>query len=188
MKFISIDVETTGVDPNTNKVIQIGACICDLSEPFDRTKTPTFFCNVKWSTAIPWDYQAVVMNSGIVEEMLKNKESEENLPPNEVTGEFKYWLSSNSIPVNKGFTVAGKNFSGFDLQFLNISIPHWRNEIRIKQRVIDIASHFWVFGDECLPTLQECLNRAGIERSVTHNALQDALDVAELVFFKLGKK
>jgi DNA polymerase III epsilon subunit-like protein len=77
--------------------------------------------------------------------------------------------------------VAGKNFGTFDKPFL-MSLPWFQKLINIRQRILDpaILCVDWK-NDEALPNLTECKNRCGIEGIVTHNALEDAWDVIEVL-------
>ena len=88
-------------------------------------------------------------------------------------------LTSRIKPTH--ITVAGKNFATFDKHFLE-RLPRWKQVIRIKQRILDPAILYidWK-NDTSLPSLGQCKERAGIHGIVTHNALEDAWDVVELL-------
>jgi hypothetical protein len=77
--------------------------------------------------------------------------------------------------------VAGKNFATFDMLFLK-QLPWWQKLIKIRQRVLDPAILVvdWK-NDMSLPNLKQCKERTGIEGIVTHNALEDAWDVIEVM-------
>ena len=77
--------------------------------------------------------------------------------------------------------VAGKNFGTFDKLFLE-ELPWWKKLIRTRSRIIDPSILFvdWS-NDEAIPSLTKCKERANIEGIVTHNALEDAWDVIELL-------
>jgi hypothetical protein len=81
------------------------------------------------------------------------------------------------VPIN----VAGKNFASFDKHFIE-RLPRWKQLIRIRQRIIDPAVIFtdWK-NDDSLPSLNKCKERAKIQGEVTHDALEDAWDVIELL-------
>jgi hypothetical protein len=88
-------------------------------------------------------------------------------------------LTSKMKPVS--INVAGKNFASFDKLFLE-RLPRWQQVIRIRQRIIDPSVMFTNWNDdETLPNLQTCKERAKIEGVVTHNALEDAWDVIQLL-------
>jgi hypothetical protein len=85
--------------------------------------------------------------------------------------------STKPITIN----VAGKNFGTFDKLFLQ-QLPWWQKLIRVRQRILDPGILFvdWK-NDESIPSLFTCKERAGVEGIVTHNALEDAWDVIELL-------
>ena len=77
--------------------------------------------------------------------------------------------------------VAGKNFGTFDNVFLK-KLPWWQKLIIAKQRILDPAMLFLDWdNDEELPSLTICKDRAGVEGVVTHDALEDAMDVVEVL-------
>ena len=77
--------------------------------------------------------------------------------------------------------VAGKNFASFDKIFLE-RLPRWKQVVRIRQRIIDPSVMFTNWNDDnSLPSLFECKKRAKIDGIVTHDALEDAWDVIQLL-------
>jgi DNA polymerase III epsilon subunit-like protein len=83
---------------------------------------------------------------------------------------------------------AGKNFSKFDRNFLE-QLPLFNQLISIKARAIDPGTMFidWE-SDEYPPGLLECKKRAGIKNpEVTHNAVDDAIDVIKCIRYKINK-
>lgn len=80
----------------------------------------------------------------------------------------------------------GKNFGTFDLQFLE-KLPNWNRYIKVRSRIIDPAILFFEEDDKALPGLQYCLDRANIESLVTHDALEDAIDTAYVIYFGMKK-
>jgi oligoribonuclease len=82
-----------------------------------------------------------------------------------------------SITIN----VAGKNFGVFDKLFLQ-DLPWWVKLIKVRQRILDPAILMVDWNsDESLPSLSVCKERAGFNNHVTHNALEDAWDVIEIL-------
>jgi hypothetical protein len=55
--------------------------------------------------------------------------------------------------------------------------------LQVSHRAIDVGNLYWEpkIDGESLPDLQVCLDRAGYEKEVKHDALSDAMDVAKLV-------
>ena len=77
---------------------------------------------------------------------------------------------------------AGKNYATFDGVFLKNRIEKWSNLIRTGHKIIDPGTLFidWD-NDDKVPGLDQCKQRAGIPGLVTHNAIEDAWDVVEVL-------
>lgn len=223
MKFISIDVETSGLDPESNQVLSIGAIIEDSENPLPLDKCPKFHAAIRHDE-ITGSLFAINLNRELIETIVsyqecKSQEEKDDIEESsgmrfyhkdDIVEAFYHFLylngmvkvdpnanmmeaihkrdrDGNSVPVLTSrikpthITVAGKNFATFDKLFLE-KLPRWKQVIRIKQRILDPAILYvdWK-GDSSLPSLGECKERAGIEGIVTHNSLEDAWDVVELL-------
>jgi hypothetical protein len=223
MKFISIDVETSGLDHESNQVLSIGAIIEDSENPLPLEKCPKFHAAIMHDE-ITGSLFAINLNGELIETIVsyqtcKNDEERKNveessgmrfyhkddvveafyhflyvngmvnidLNANMMEAAYKKDRDGNSVPVITSrikpthITVAGKNFATFDKHFLE-KLPRWKQVIRIKQRILDPAILYvdWK-NDSSLPSLGECKQRAKIDGIVTHNALEDAWDVIELL-------
>lgn len=91
-----------------------------------------------------------------------------------------YPLLTSNIP--KTFlNIAGKNFGTFDKLFLE-KLPRWKHAFQIRNRILDPAILYidWI-NDDSVPGLDKCKQRAGIDGIVTHNAIDDAIDVIKLL-------
>jgi len=79
------------------------------------------------------------------------------------------------------FNAAGKNFGSFDQKFLE-RLPRWKQIFRIRNRILDPAILYvdWE-NDDSLPGLSKCKERGGFNPHVTHNAVDDAMDVVALL-------
>lgn len=194
MKFLSIDIETTGLDPQKNQILEFGAIAIDTSYP--NVPYIADFRAVFVHQELTGNPIALTMNSELIGEintLLKSKDfdyDEFNYnKPNDIyvrnAEEFqKYfdeWLEA--INFTGRLTIAGKNLASFDLKFIEAA----GIKIKYRHRMIDPAILYvdWE-KDETLPDLQQCLDRAGIIKSVEHTSLADAIDVAELVLKKLS--
>lgn len=195
MKFLSIDIETTGLDPQKNQILEFGAVAIDTScgnAPYVDDFRAVFIHQELTGNPI-----ALTMNKGLIDDIsfvLKNKDfdfdMQNDLTPRDVcvrTSEefqkyFDQWLGS--IGFTERLTLAGKNLASFDLKFLEAA----GIKIKYRHRMIDPAILYvdWAT-DETLPDLQQCLDRAGIEKNVEHTSIADAMDVAELVLRYLKK-
>jgi DNA polymerase III epsilon subunit-like protein len=218
MKYISIDIETTGLDPEKNKVISVAAIIEDTENKLPFDECPKFNVAVLQNELIG-SARAITINKQLISDIadyqdanietrkLIDSESEYKfITEDEIAKNFYWWLDENGLgnglnenngystivdgkikPVINGSTrpitinVAGKNFATFDMLFLK-QLPWWQKLIKIRQRVLDPAILVvdWK-NDTSLPNLKQCKERTGIEGIVTHNALEDAWDVIEVM-------
>jgi hypothetical protein len=220
MKYVSIDIETSGLDSQKHSVLSIGAVIEDTRKKLPFLECPRFNAIIL-QNEIVGSPRALGMNSSIIDSMGRYLESnEETRKKLELAesgvygGGYQFWekdevvkafysflwsngfsaLDSPSIhidgklkPIIDGKTkpitinVAGKNFGTFDKLFLQ-ELPWWQKLIRTRQRVLDpaILCVDWE-NDESLPSLTQCKEKLGIDGIVTHNALDDAWDVIEIL-------
>lgn len=192
MKFISIDIETTGLDPQKNQILEFGAIAIDTSYP--TVPYIAEFRAVFIHQSLTGNPIALTMNAELISDIsnvLKTKSFDYdtcNISGNNVyvrnTEEFQKYFDTwlESINFTERLTLAGKNLASFDLKFIEAA----GIKIKYRHRMIDPAILYvdWE-KDETLPDLQQCLDRAGIVKSVEHTSLGDAGDVAELVLKKI---
>ena len=189
MKYVSIDIETTGLNPFTDNIIEIGAIVEDTKLKLDRNLCPKFHVYINRIEYVGNLY-ALAMNGRIFQKMveLKNQIDTEKKNGNvnfknelvsalDVATEFKDFLTANGI---EKVIPAGKNFGSFDLQFLK-RLPDF-DKIRIHHRVLDPAMLYLKFDTDLEPLdLLTCKQRAGITGEVAHESLDDAWDVIQLL-------
>jgi DNA polymerase III epsilon subunit-like protein len=221
MKYVSIDIETTGLDSVLHKVLSIGAIIEDTNNPLPYDELPKFHVAILHNELVGSPY-AINMNRNLIESIVQYQTAEDQdekndliqmtgmhfLPEDQVVEAFFHFLHDNGMSgidlktmmgqtvkiVNQrtypqlssnikpsSISVAGKNFGTFDKLFLE-RLPRWKQAIRIKQRIIDPSILFvdWKT-DDAMPSLDECKKRANIPGKVTHNALEDAWDVVQIL-------
>jgi oligoribonuclease (3'-5' exoribonuclease) len=220
MKYLSIDIETTGLDRENHKVLSIGAILEDTTKNLSFEEVPKFHAAIL-HREINGSPFAINLNRDLIgyisayqdartDEARKKIEEESGMKfyyPEEVVEAFFYFLCDHglydfSIPDYKGLikvidgktypvlssnmkpvsiTCAGKNFGTFDKVFLE-KLPRWQQAIRIKQRIIDPSVLYvdWKKDAE-VPGLGKCKERAGFSKVVTHNAVEDAWDVVQLL-------
>ena len=193
MKFLSIDIETTGLDPQNNQILEFGAIAIDTSYPTDPYIAE--FRAVFIHQELTGNPIALTMNAELINEIntvLKTKDFNYDLRQDTLSGiyvrnaeefqsYFDEWLGS--IGFTERLTLAGKNLASFDLKFLEAA----GIKIKYRHRMIDPAILYvdWE-KDETLPDLQQCLDRAGFVKGVSHTSIDDAMDVAELVLKKIN--
>jgi len=184
MRYLSIDTETTGLNPKEHQVIEFGAVIEDTVHYKTLSILPVFHCMINYDQILGSAY-ALQLNYRILKELAKPTGNVLILKPHEVGSKFLEWLIKNEfVPDENGLltvNVAGKNFSQFDMKFLE-KLPKFFDRLKFKQRIIDPAILFMDWKkDDCLPSLKECKERCNIDGEVTHNAVDDALDVIKIL-------
>lgn len=192
MIYISIDLETTGLNPAKHSILEFGAVLEDTSKNIPLEDLPRFQTYINVGDYVVGSPFALQMNAAILKRIAIQEEGYTYMDIEELGESFFSWLRE-TLPEDywkKNYsktkevitiTVAGKNFGTFDLNFLN-NAPWFNHNIRIRHRIIDPSMYFvdWE-NDESLPGLNKCLERAGINTEVTHNAVDDALDVINVL-------
>ena len=218
MIYVSIDIETSGLDHEKNCVLSIGAIIEDTEKKLPYEECPKFNA-VILQREIFGSPRALTMNKGLIamigEYLEGNDETRFNMDTildysfyekDDVIKEFYCFLDKNGLGhgltnsggmgevvngvhrpmINSGtkpitLNVAGKNFGTFDKLFLQ-QLPWWQKLIRTRQRVLDpaILCVDW-HKDNSLPSLTTCKERTNIGGEVTHDALEDAWDVIQVL-------
>lgn len=206
MKYVSIDIETTGLSCETNDMIEFAAVIEDTENLLPIDKLPTFSAVVINPKDIyTSNGYCLCLHTELYKKILKfhnklkeNKSSvirlENSTTKNvniaiydyELILKFKMWLWENKLKVNEKIIPAGKNFFGFDINFIE-KIDKLKS-LKFSHRALDPTALFMLQEDKSPPALDECAKRAGIEFKADgyHTALSDALMVVELI--RKGKK
>ena len=211
MIYISIDIETTGLDSNNDQILSIGLVIEDTNNIKPVEDLPRLHIAIV-REKICGSMFAINLNKQLIENIVKynsaNTISQKEqisidtetmyLYENKVSEEIFKFLWRNNIryknwekditpgmyyPIIKTdipkiyLNVAGKNFGTFDKLFLE-KLPRWKQLFYVRSRILDPAILFvdWKI-DESLPSLDKCKERAKIDGVVTHNAVEDAIDV-----------
>jgi DNA polymerase III epsilon subunit-like protein len=222
MKYISIDIETTGLDPETCQILSIGAVIEDTNNLLPFNDLPKFYGIIKQEN-LAGSVFALNLNKDLIETLNSYMNSATQDEKNDIVNEtganfynkneivealFHFCHRNDILPNYKNtanitsdhivvngiaypkltknlpktyLNCAGKNFAGFDRKFLEL-LPRWKQIFYIRSRVLDPGILFvdWK-NDEAVPGLFECKQRAAIDGIVTHNALEDAMDVVMLL-------
>lgn len=204
MEYVSVDIETTGLDRENDQVIEIGAIIENTHNPLPFNEIPKFHAIVRHNryTGTPI---AINMNQRIFKiladrEYLSDSDKIQYdikyniVKADEVAQHFYYWCVKHLQNKPKDFphnpvtsNVAGKNYLDFDKRFLE-KLPEWNKYFSFQRRTLDPAILFTNFMEDTkLPDLSKCLQRAGIEDNVvTHEAVKDAWQVIQVLRTKYG--
>ena len=191
-KYVSIDIETTGVDEANCQILEIGAVYENVGPKLPYEKIPKWK-GIIYHKNLTGTAFAFNMNKRIIdilaeyESFSHEQEEQKNAfvrkhnicqSVDSALRELEHWLEVIYPNYKDGakINIAGKNFPMFDLLFLKQSST-WER-IHHQRRIIDPATLFldW-HNDEVAPNLDTCLKRAGYEKKVTHDAQEDAFDV-----------
>lgn len=169
MKYVSVDIETTGLHHLDCGVIEIAAVYDDLGQKeFKPEIRQTYVDGTPRAGLAPkWEPIAMRMHvqSGLLSMWNSARIHEEGVPD--------LHKASRKV-LGERLPVAGKNFWSFDAKFLGDQIC----KKFFTQRGLDPAILFLELGDQRPPNLQQCMERAGLENNgVTHHATEDAYDV-----------
>lgn len=157
MRYLTIDIETTGLDPATDQILEIGA-VMSTGEQFE----------VRLAYGrISGNLVALRMNAQLIADM------DSAIPSNIGIEKFGDWL--NEVWGDSRILVAGKNVT-FDLSFLAKAM-----DLNTHHRVLDPAMLYIQEKDSVPPGLYECARRAGIEIGEKHRAMDDARYVVQLL-------
>lgn len=195
-QYISIDIETTSLDPKTGQIIEFAAIIDDLEKKLPFEECPKFEAILEYpiykGEAFPL-FMHSQMFKKIGDNSKKTRQEKEELgiiPAKELGERFLLFLQMNGYKLTDTINVAGKNFGMFDMNFLR---QHdcdfgrvFTDVVKISHRVIDPAILFFdPKVDDRLPNLEECKKRTGLtDTTISHTSLQDAWDVIQVVRHK----
>ena len=180
MRYASIDIETTGIDPSRHQILEIGCVVeaADWSTPIK--ELPTFRALVN-PGEIRGEARALKMNADLITELVAG--GDRCLDIHQAVVSLSDFLRS-VFGADATITIAGKNFGSFDFQFLR-AVAGW-SRVHHKHRFIDVGTLWWnPLKDTHLPSLPECVRRARIPERAAHKAVDDCLTVIELVRARL---
>lgn len=192
MKFISIDLETTGNNPVFNQVIEIGMVAVDTDTDPSDWKSTNF---IVYHDFYKFSATAAKINHRIID-ILSDHENEKNVQDYDIVPIDIAWKLVENFVVENGYvknkndkyylTFAGKNVGAFDLQFFR-NMPGINQIFQITNRVLDPAILYVDFKkDKVSPSFESCKERAGMKKDVSHVAVEDAWDIVMLVMNKLS--
>ena len=205
MKYVSVDTELTGLDSEFCQILEIGLIIEDSKNPLPFEELPKLKLTIEHDQIHGQPY-AIWMNARIFEllaraEDIKDQEQRkafktQNNIIKESDAAFRIWdfLRINGFgeghydPAVKQkkiqqlkITVAGKNFGTCDKLFLD-KLPDIKKYVVFRHRIIDPCTAYTDFeNDETPPSMEECFRKLGIEHTVSHDSVEDAWDVIQLL-------
>jgi len=186
VKLLSIDIETTGLDPATCSTLEVGCVLFDPQPDLNATpqerKWKTFERLIEHSR-IQGEPYALQLNADILAELAGVEKTHiQIVKAAELGPQVAQWLRLEGVNAENKATIVGKNYDSFDRQFLN-RVPGWNEFISplVERRTLDVGSLYFNPEDGKVVNLESCLKKIGIDTSVNHRALDDALQVATAV-------
>lgn len=170
-RFIAIDLETTGLDPQRDQILQIGAVAFDdgIVGTFERTITYEHFFG---------DAYALAMNQQLLYKIARGA----GVPHRKAYAELSDFIAE--FCATKPYAV-GFNVGKFDLAFLHSK--YTANGVvhgpKLHHRTVELGSVF-MNADGTPGTSNEVIPRL-LSHAVAHDALQDAMDAALLYMGRL---
>ena len=166
--YIVIDIEASGPNPREYAMLSIGACT--MSEPRD-----TFYVELQ-----P-DKDAFTVEAMTVSGLSLARLTDEGVPPARAMEKFASWLESavpeDAIPVFSAFNAP------FDWMFVNDYFHRYLGYNPFGHAALDIKAYYMglhgvAWGET---TLRKVSHRHAGQRELTHHALSDAIDTAEIL-------
>ncbi len=221
MKYLSLDIETTGLSSENDQILSLGIIVEDTTKKLPFEEIPKFHVAIV-RERIEGDLFAINLNKDLLQTIntWKGSDSEGKKAIEELSGMkfireeevstslFNFLfinglldeslynpLSNNNVQIIDGhmipmiglrtpvsyLNVAGKNVATFDKLFVE-KLPRWKQFFKIRQRIIDPTVFFTNWNeDDQLPNLTTCKERAGTGSEVTHDAIDDAWDIVQLL-------
>jgi DNA polymerase III epsilon subunit-like protein len=166
-RYVSVDVETAGPNPSQYSLLSIGAClICDPQRNFYVELQPVN------DNATP---QALAVSGLSLEQLAAN-----GLPPAEAMARFEAWLAAE-IPADQQPILVAFN-APFDWMFVNDYFYRFLGRNPFGYTALDLkALYMGLTGVDWSETkMRYVAARYLSDRKLTHHALCDAQDQAEL--------
>lgn len=197
--YVSVDLETTGLQKGVH-VLQVAAVYDDLKTPV--AELPKFNLAIKYDTFTVAEPFALFLNAKLIEKIAKAKADDMFVrPAKEVCEAFCAWLSTFKPELEayddkfatkmKGkICFAGKNVAAADVPWLeglmlDTGMDKDFGKLKI-HRTLDVGSMYYPdFGFNA--SLSD-INKLSSRPEVSHDALDDALDVVVAIRNKLGIK
>ncbi|MBN1262416.1 MAG: 3'-5' exonuclease [Anaerolineae bacterium] len=165
--FISVDVETAGPNPSTYAMLSIGACL--VSNP-----QQGFYVELQPATT------EVIPGALAITNLSLETLAKEGLPPKEAMARFEDWVHE-VVPEGDRAVFVALN-APFDWMFVNDYFHRFLERNPFGHSALDIkAFYMGLTGTRWSRTSMRQLSRRYLEgRKLTHNALRDAQDQAEI--------
>lgn len=200
MRYMSVDIETTGLTPTIHGITEFAAILGDTENPnfpiakFYRWLNPEGYVWSNYCLSLHAHWICRVTHR-LATKQIEENDTEPKICSNivDLATDFMAWFEQVDLGAYDEFKYkkrgsivgTGKNFGTFDLQFLKA----WKFPDVFRHRTLEWLPLYTRKGDKVPPDLKLCKQRA-IEMGcpdliveVAHNALDDAMDVHKLIQF-----
>jgi len=181
MKYLALDVETTGLDPMTDQVLEIAGVVDDLTQPATKLEDlPTFYAILNHSRLYGSPY-ALDMQRRLITAIAHRKDRSQILTPGEVLDQFVTFVDAHGLD-RQQLLVAGKNVGTFDVPFVREDL-FGNDEVKFDYRFLDPTVWFLFPDDVRPPDQRTCLRRAQLDprHFPEHTAMGDAHGIVALM-------
>lgn len=174
MKYISIDIKTTGANPETCQIIEFSAVLDDLSKKWNIKDMPKV-CFCIYHNSIHGELDYLISNKNILEK-IKNTKSKDRITIEMLPKLFIDWAYANGFSFNEKITLAGNGLGSDAFLFLR-KIKSWNFEL-FNKKILD-PSVFWLNPetDKEIPNLDLCLNRIKVKDNISSDTLENACSI-----------
>jgi oligoribonuclease (3'-5' exoribonuclease) len=187
--YVSLDIETTGLNPKS-QILQIAMVYDDLKTPIDQL--PTFNKKIFYESFSHAEPYALMMNAKLIQEMSKGygKLGDDWIHSEYAIGYVIDFMIKFTKDKKDRIVFAGKNVASFDIPMIRQMAAKQGDEGIFNDlchyKTIDVGSlYFDVFKENVsLSKINELTGR----KPVSHDALDDAMDVVYAIRHKLGVK
>ena len=186
MRYVSLDLEMTGNQPERHQIIELAAVVEDTKRLRPLAELPTFRRAVRHPEYLG-TAGALALNARLLQELAHAEPDQSDIcSADELLPQLRAWLLEQGFRPDKkdrvAVTLAGKNIGSFDLLFLR-HLPGWGTLVRAEPALLDPAAFYLNWRkDTRLPTMSICKARAKFaDDTVAHQAVADALDVIQLL-------
>jgi ribonuclease T len=165
--YVSVDVETSGPNPSDYDMLSIGACLVD-------NPACGFYVELQPATG------NAILGSLAISDLSLEDLRENGLPPAQALRRFEAWLQTAVSAEQRPVFVALN--APFDWMFVNDYFHRYLQHNPFGHSALDIkAFYMGMAGTRWARTSMRYLAARYLEgRKLTHNALQDAQDQAEV--------
>jgi oligoribonuclease (3'-5' exoribonuclease) len=169
MRYLSLDVETTGLDPQQDQLLQVAMVVEDSDVDMPVEELSSINLLVLHPRYVGNAY-ALGLNGSILRRISGQEPTDlQKIAIADLPAMLLQFINLN-FPGQR-VTVAGKNAAGFDIPFMPFSVRE-----RFRHRVIDPGSVFVDWSKDMLPSLGDLT-----QDTVAHDALEDARDVIRVL-------